>query len=135
MLKSENGFPLFDLLSMTCEEFIERLSDIQFDYFPDDNTFEILVSHFHGGGTLDGRTKESIKMKEICPRGIISGNEWLVLLHTMEEWASQYGVLPCEGGVFDQPDEIFEAFNTIMSTRAYFQNKQHEDMMRKIDKK
>jgi hypothetical protein len=62
------------------------------------------------------------------PKGLISNEPKLSYLHTLEEWSRLYHVLPDKGGILDQKQYIFEAFNLIIHSRNYFENQEYRKM-------
>lgn len=130
---SENGFPLFNIKELTSEEVVEELNNIQMKWLPFVSTFDILQTYFHGGSAWNPILKKSETIKEVCPKGLVSDDHWMVTLHSLESWASEYGVLPYSGGVLDQPNIIYEVFNTIMSSRSEYMSKKY-DSVKKGDK-
>lgn len=117
---------------MTKDEFINELSRIHEEYFPDSHIFEVLKAHFFGSMGRDNLTGKEIHQCLVCPRGLIGDEQKLSYLHTLEEWSRAYHVLPDKGGILDQKEFIFEAFNIIMHSRNYFENKEFLDMEKRM---
>lgn len=135
-VRVENGCPVYELYTVTLDEFLEKLSDIQGNWFEDDHIFSLLVAWFSRSTIRNYKDKsQQIQLKEVCLRGIVNEDQDIVFLSTLEEWASQYHLLPFDGGIMDQPNIVFESFNVIMSTRAQYLSKQHDKMKEEMKPK
>jgi len=87
------------------EEFIDILSDIQ-DLKPDMPLFEMVRVYFRNP-------------KELCVTAF--GDPEFEMLVKMESRASEYHVLPFEGGQLDQPLVVLEAMDIIARTSILYQ--------------
>ena len=131
-LRSKDGFSVYNPVNLTKDEFINELSRIHEEYFPDSHIFEVLKAHFFGSVGKDNLTGNELHQCLVCPRGLIGDEPKLSYLHTLEEWARLYHVLPDKGCILDQKEYIFEAFNIITHSRNYFENKEFLEMEKKI---
>ena len=100
------------------EEFIEEMDDIA-DHFLNMPPFEILRTYFIS--------------PEVCPTALT--DNYLVYLIELEQAVTEYNTLPYDGGYWDQPLLMIEAFNAIRSERNQFERVRIETMKAKAKTK
>lgn len=100
-------------------DWLDNLSD---DVFPDAPPFELL-KRFAQGRDETGRPKE------VCVEAF--SDLELGSLIDLEDSCHSYRCLPYEGGLFDQPNYIMEAFNIIRATKNKYNNAKMDEALKK----
>jgi len=68
------------------------------------------------------------KRIELCPEAIKIKSEHLAELFEMEARCSEYGIFPFDGGQFNQPALLVEAFDAIRAGRNMFHSKKMKEV-------
>lgn len=69
---------------------------------------------------------------EVCPTSILDAYLWFIL--EAEQAVREYHTLPYDGGLWDQPNPLLDAFTAIRIERAQYERVRFERMRKKSEK-
>lgn len=104
----------------------KTLPDPRIEVFDVERVFEVLVEYehlpIHGlrPGLNPFKLFQKIFPKSVCPVGLLDPQFGRILDTAM--LCKHYNVLPCAGGLWDQPQRVIECMRVIAEAEAAFKN-------------
>jgi len=122
----ESGITTFGDLETPCtiDEYIEILFGL----------LDQLPPHMENMPAFEAALR-LLRPQDVCCTGILLNEPWLNMLIGLESTCSEYHVLPYEGGLFEQPQYIFDSFNAIRAARNEYHRISMEETMSKAKAK
>lgn len=94
------------------DEFLELAEDMA-EHHPADPLFITMLRYFG----------------QVCPTAIAEADPYINWWISMENFCTEYHVMPFEGSALDQPVDVLEIFNAIRSIRNEYQWRQSQEHM------